>query len=396
MVPNPTLFYSGAKHRMAMTYLEYGLSESTGFILLTGEVGIGKTTLIRRLLANTESSTETAVLSNTQLSADDLIKQVMREFDLSPDPNDKSANLSILSDFLIDRYSQGERSLLIIDEAQNLSFPALEEIRMLSNLQTHDANLLQIILVGQPELRWKIRDPRLAQLAQRIAVSYHIAPMDKQETIEYIRYRLRRAGREDDRLFTPEAQDMIFESSKGIPRSINILCEMALVYAFGNDFKVVDSSIVEQVVADRGHDSAVNQEVVWDDLQESNDSSLLTMTDKDVTRRLKRLESIVNELASVVRQHGRELQDRLSEDKDRLVLSLQSLLEKERTKSDKLMVESQYYSQKVKQLEKHLSETHQFVQPMNSLEKFNNLQFQKNTSNKPRPNFFNRLFKLKK
>lgn len=353
LVPNPAFLYPSSKHRMALTYLEYGLSESIGFILLTGEIGIGKTTLIRRLLSNTDSSMETAVLSNTNLSPDDLVKQVMLEFELEPVPHDKPANLEKLNSFLIDRYSRGGRSLLIIDEAQNLSLSALEEVRMLSNLQTSEDNLLQIMLVGQPELRARIRDPRLAQLAQRIAVSYHLSPLGRQETIEYILYRLKMAGREDDRLFTSDAMDLIFEKSKGVPRSINILCDTALVYAFGDGTEIVDRSLVEHVIADREQEGVVPEGAVWVETRELPEPR--EIPEEGVSKRLSHLEKMVRQLWSVVNQQGREIQDRLGEDKDRLVNSLQDLFQEERAKSDRLHIKYLSSLEKIKSLKKSLS-----------------------------------------
>jgi len=354
IVPNPAYLYPSAKHRMALTYLEYGLSESIGFILLTGEIGIGKTTLIRRLLSNLDSSMETAVLSNTNLSADDLVKQVMLEFELEPDAHDKPANLEKLNSFLIDRYSRDGRSLLIIDEAQNLSLPALEELRMLSNLQTHEDNLLQIMLVGQPELRSRIRDPRLAQLAQRIAVSYHLSPLGRDETKEYIKYRLKKAGREGGDLFTPEAMDLIFEKSKGVPRSINILCDTAMVYAFGDETEIIDRSLVKQVITDREEEGVVPEGAVWVD--SVNLPETRAIPEGDALNRLSLLETKVGELWSMVGQQGREIQDRLSEDKDRLVSSLQDLLEEERAKSDRLYLKYLSSLEKIKALKKSLSD----------------------------------------
>ncbi len=354
IVPNPDCLYPSSRHRLALTYLEYGLSQSIGFILLTGEIGIGNTTLIRKLLSNLDSSVETALLSNTNLSADDLLKQVMREFDLEPEPSDKPANLDIFNSFLIDRYSRGINSLLIIDEAQNLSLPALEEVRMLSNLQTSEDNLLQIMLVGQPELRARIRDPRLAQLAQRIAVSYHLSPLERSDTRDYILYRLKMAGREDDGLFTPEATDLIHEKSKGVPRSINILCDMALVYAFGDEVQVVDRSLVEQVITDREQEGVVPNGAVWVESGESLGASEIPQG--ETAGRLTHLEKSTAELRVMIQQQGRELQDRLAEDKDRLISTLQELLEQERARSDKYYLKYFNCIKKMRSLEQTLSD----------------------------------------
>lgn len=353
IVPNPEYLYPSSRHRMALTYLEYALSESIGFILLTGEIGIGKTTLIRHLLSSLDPEVETAVLAQTNLSPEDLIKQVMREFDLQPEAEDKSANLEKFNTSLLDRYAQGRRTLLIIDEAQNLSLSALEEVRMLSNLQTYTDNLLQIMLVGQPELRSRIKDPRLAQLAQRIAISYHLSPLDAKETREYILYRLQKAGWEGDALFTPQAVDLIYDKSKGVPRSINILCDMALVYAFGDELQEVDEDLVRQVITDREEQGVVPNGAVWVDPEEEGQSS--EFPPSDFSPQLERLNARIAELGSEVGRLDREIQYRFNEDKDRLIGSLQDLLAQERAKSDKYLTKYTFYFQKYRELEKSRS-----------------------------------------
>lgn len=353
IVPNPEYLYPSSRHRMALTYLEYALSENIGFILLTGEIGIGKTTLVRHLLSNLDSGVETAVLSQTNLSPEDLIKQVMREFDLQPAANDKTANLDQFNTFLLDRYSQGGRTLLVIDEAQNLSLSALEEVRMLSNLQTHTDNLLQILLVGQPELRSRIRDPRLAQLAQRIAISYHLSPLDAGETWEYIHYRLQKAGWEGDQLFTDQAVELLFVKSKGVPRSINILCDMALVYAFGDELPEVNEELIQQVIADREEQGVVPNGAVWVDSEQEAELSADHHT--NTLPQMQHLQEQMAQLGFEISRLEKELQCRLNEDKDRLISSLQDQLDKERAKADKYLTKYTYYFQRCRELEKSWS-----------------------------------------
>ena len=391
IVPNPDCLYPSSRHRMALAYLKYGLSESIGFILLTGEIGIGKTTLIRRLLSNMDSTVETALLSNTNLSPDDLIKQVLREFELEPEANDKPANLEKFNSFLMDRYARDGRSLLIIDEAQNLSLSALEEVRMLSNLQTHEDNLLQIILVGQPELRSRIRDPRLAQLAQRIAVSYHLSPLDRKDTREYILYRLKKAGREEDDLFTPDAIDLIHEKSKGVPRSINILCDMALVYAFGDESPKIDRSLVEQVIADREEEGVVPDGSVWVDAESVHHTP--QALDGEATQKLNLLETRVGELWSLVRQHEREIQERLGEDRDRLVGYMHDRLEHERTRADEYYSKYCVSHKKVQELEKILAEKNGHPPKADYHKEIDTPWDSGKSGEQCRPNFFRRLFK---
>jgi len=249
IVPNPAYLYKSPKHEAALTYLEYGVAENVGFILLTGEVGSGKTTLVQYILSRLDATIEAAVIFNTNVSPDELLGLILEEFDVPRASQDKAALLNALNQFLIDRYAQRKRVILIIDEAQNLSEKALEEVRMLSNLQSEDQCLLQIMLVGQPELVAKLRQPGLRQFTQRIAASYHLTALDRAETGAYIAHRLAKAGGPPD-LFTPAAVDMIHQLSAGIPRSINLLCQAALVYGFAEGAGSVSQDLIRQIQED--------------------------------------------------------------------------------------------------------------------------------------------------
>ena len=250
IVPNPEILFLSKNHENALTYLEYGLSEKVGFILLTGEIGAGKTTLIRYMLNKMESQIDIAVIFNTNFTSDQMFRRILGEFEVPCDTTDKERHLQLLYQFLIDRYAQGRHVLLIIDEAQNLSDAALEDIRMLSNLQTDDRILLQIMLVGQPELKNRLNMSEFQQLAQRIAVNYHITPLDEEQTRHYIGYRISKAGGEPD-LFAPEAIDKIYTHSGGIPRSINLMCDTALVYGFADNLERIDAAVIEKVIKDK-------------------------------------------------------------------------------------------------------------------------------------------------
>ena len=249
IVPNPEVLFLSKKHENALTYLEYGLSEKVGFILLTGEIGTGKTTLVRHMLQKVEPQMDVAVIFNTNFSSDQLFQLIRNEFEVAHDESGKEKLLDLIYRFLVDRYAQGRHVLLVIDEAQNLSAEALEDIRMLSNLQTDDRMLLQIMLVGQPELRGRLQMPDLQQLAQRIAVNYHLGALDEKQTGRYIAYRVESVGGQRD-LFSPDAVQMIYEHSGGIPRTINLLCDSAMVYAYSDDRRQIDSEVVETVVRD--------------------------------------------------------------------------------------------------------------------------------------------------
>lgn len=251
IVPNPSYLYMSPIHENALTYLEYGLMENVGFILLTGKVGTGKTTLVRHIMDQFETEKEIAVIFNTNVTTDELICLILQAFELEPEQGGKAKNLETFYEFLIEKYAQNKHVLLIIDEAQNLSDEALEEVRMLSNLQSDEQNLIQIMLVGQPELKDRLQQPGHNPFAQRIAVNFFLAGLADNETRSYIAYRLEKAGGRPD-IFNQEAIDMICQASGGIPRSINLLCDAALVYGFGYELETIDTSVIEQVIKDKG------------------------------------------------------------------------------------------------------------------------------------------------
>jgi general secretion pathway protein A len=250
IVPDPNILFLSKNHENALTYLEYGLSEKVGFILLTGEVGIGKTTLIRYMTNKMSSQMDIAVIFNTNFSSDQLFRRILSEFELPCDTADKSLHLETLYHFLIEQFARGRHTLLVIDEAQNLADEVLEDIRMLFNLQTDNHILLQIILVGQTDLKRRMGSPNLRQLAQRIVVNYHLSPLTSKQTYEYINFRLKAAGATTD-LFTPEAMALIYEKSGGIPRTINLLCDAGLVYGYAENKTQIDREIIESVLKDR-------------------------------------------------------------------------------------------------------------------------------------------------
>jgi type II secretory pathway predicted ATPase ExeA len=248
IVPSPKYLYRSEKHQNALTYLEYGLTENVGFILLTGEIGSGKTTLVQYLLSQLDPSTAAAVISNSRLSAGELLRMILTQFELTASA-DKIDNLNALNDFLIRVYGAGRQALLIIDEAQNLTADGLEEVRMLTNLHSENHALLQIVLVGQPELKAQLTLPGMRQLAQRVAVRYHLTGLNREETGRYIAARLATAGGRPD-LFTPAAVDLIYRISGGIPRAINLACQAALVYGLAEEAASITQDIVRKIMAD--------------------------------------------------------------------------------------------------------------------------------------------------
>ncbi|MEJ5330093.1 MAG: AAA family ATPase [Desulfobaccales bacterium] len=249
LVPDPEFLYLSPQHRLARAYLEYGLSRRTGVVVLSGEIGTGKTTLIRDLLAHLPRRQRLAVLYQTAtLSGEELLDLVLLEFGLRGQFAGRAARLGALNRFLSQALAQGEPAVLIVDEAQNLGAGALEEVRLLSNLTQGKEPLLQIILVGQPGLRRLLSRPELRQLAQRVTVHYHLEPLDAGETAAYIRHRLRVAGGPED-LFTEAAVRRLHELTGGVPRRLNTLCDLLLVAGFAEGRRQVDADLVEQVAA---------------------------------------------------------------------------------------------------------------------------------------------------
>lgn len=250
LVPNPDFLYLSKAHKKAVTYLDYGIKEKAGFILLTGEVGSGKTTLIRDLVKKLEGRVAVSKVFNTKVSSEQLIALVNEDFGLRTKGKDKVQMLKELNDFLIRHYAKGYHSVLIIDEAQNLGPELLEEVRMLSNLETDSAKLLHIILVGQPELRKTISLPELEQLRQRININCHISPLTRGEAEEYILHRLEVAGNRDAVHFSGETLDIIYHYSRGIPRLLNVICDFILLSAFVEETKDLSADMVRDIIGD--------------------------------------------------------------------------------------------------------------------------------------------------
>lgn len=247
--PDPAFYYGSRGHRRAMAYLDYGLHQSEGFIVITGEVGAGKTTLTRSLLERLDPAKVVAAhLVSTHIDADDMLRMVAAAFGLSFRSLDKAALLLALETFLVSTTAAGKRALLIVDEAQNLTPEAVEELRMLSNFQLEDHALLQSFLVGQPEFRDIMQSPRMRQLRQRVIASYHLGPLDAGETQAYIEHRLHHVGWRDDPLFSPEALRAIYTATGGIPRRINTLCDRLLLAAFLAERHRVGEQDVGEVV----------------------------------------------------------------------------------------------------------------------------------------------------
>src|SRR2546421_1387765 len=247
--PDPRYLFLTKPIEEALASLMYGVQTRKGFILLSGEVGTGKTTLINRVLDWLHQQTmRTAFIFNSRMNTTHLFDFILSEFEIPCDSRSKSQQLMKLNQWLLERYRAGETAVLIIDEAQNLTFPVLEEIRLLTNLETSTEKLLQIVLSGQPELEDKLKLPQLRQLRQRITLRCRTSPMSNQQTHEYIHERLRIAGAPaQSGIFSPKAQDAVYLFSMGIPRVINLLCEHALINSFVDQQQVVEPKVIEDV-----------------------------------------------------------------------------------------------------------------------------------------------------
>jgi len=250
ITPDPKFLYLSENHKEALAHLTYAIREKKGFTVITGEVGTGKTLLVQTLLSRLNGNVRTAYLFNPRLDSTDFLQYICEDLGLKDQKKSKGEYLAQLHHFLTDCYAKDENVVLIIDEAQNLDPKLLEEVRLLTNLETPKSKLLQVILMGQPELDGILDRRQCRQLKQRVTLRYHIQPLSKEETKKYIRQRLRNAGALLPNLFSPEAIDKIYKYSKGIPRLINVLCDNALLLGYATDEKVVGKSMIREVIKD--------------------------------------------------------------------------------------------------------------------------------------------------
>lgn len=249
--PDPHFFYGSKGHKRAMAYLDYGLSQGEGFIVITGEIGAGKTTLMRNLFAKLEASKiHAAQIVTTHVDSDDILRMVAAAFGLPFEDASKSALLMRLEQFFRQCHVQGKRALLVVDEAQNLTPRAIEELRMLSNFQTSEASLLQTFLLGQPEFRKTLLSGDMQQLVQRVIASYHLGPLDSEETRAYIDHRLHTVGWHGDPAISAEAYAAIHAYSNGIPRRINTLCDRLFLMGYLEELHAFGAAEVAAVIAD--------------------------------------------------------------------------------------------------------------------------------------------------
>jgi putative secretion ATPase (PEP-CTERM system associated) len=304
--PDPTFFFGSKGHKRAMSYLEYGLSQGEGFIVVTGEVGAGKTTLVRKLLNKLESSKiVSAHLANTHLDPENTLKMVAGAFGLPYEDASKAAILIRLEQFFRQCEQNGQRALLVVDEAQNLTAKTLEELRMLSNFQSGDKSLLQTFLLGQPEFRKTLHSDSMQQLRQRVTATYHLGPLDIEETRTYIEHRLLTVGWNNDPSFTADAFVAIYDFTGGIPRNINSLCDRLLLMGYLEELHAFGSDEVEEVIRD------IQQEFVRppEDIAQEALNELATIENahaadslKDIHDRLYKMEKTMTSVLKVLKE----------------------------------------------------------------------------------------------
>ncbi|MBN1793903.1 MAG: AAA family ATPase [Candidatus Omnitrophica bacterium] len=260
MTPDSRFFFASEKHRSALDSVFYSITERKGFTVITGEVGSGKTTVCRTLLNRLDSKTKFAIIRNTLITPKELIVLTLEDLEVPYTPGSKAKLISQLNEYLAEQLALDYNVVLMIDEAQNLSFRALEEVRMLSNLETEREKLIQIVLFGQPQLRERLRTDDLEQLRQRIALYYHLEPLDMADTAQYMRHRIGVAGGTLEEIFTDEAVNVVYRYSQGIPRLINLICENALIGGYADNVKPIPEGLVREIA----HSTILKEDLLFD------------------------------------------------------------------------------------------------------------------------------------
>jgi general secretion pathway protein A len=302
LTPDARFFFESTVHRQAMAYLVYGLHHAEGFIIITGEVGAGKTILVDNLLSTIDQSNFIiAKIVTSQLSGDDLLHLVAGGFGIAKEGLTKGALLQRITEFVLAQQRNGKRALLIVDEAQNLSFEALEELRMLSNIVVARTMALQSFLLGQPQFRATLGSPRLDQLRQRVTAAYHLGPLSEAETRAYVEHRLRRADWKGDPEFVDDCFPLIYRNTGGVPRQINTLCSRLLLFGFLEELHILPATAVEKVASDLREELSVVTAAPAVDIAvgQANGSA---QSISELTRRLRALEENVDRHGRVIKR----------------------------------------------------------------------------------------------
>ncbi len=367
LTPDPEFLYFSRVHDLALAHLEYGILNRAGFIAITGEVGSGKTTLLKYLFNQIKDKLDIAILLNTNLNPQELLEILVKEFELTPKSNRKSDLFECLADHFITQYSKGRRCVIIVDEAQNLPIPSFEELRMLSNIEKDDDFIIQIVFVGQPELKEKLSHSSLMQLSQRISVYYHLSPLDMEEVKNYILHRLKVAGyNEENPLFEDEAIKLIYEFSGGIPRLINLICDMALVYAYTDNFKIITSDTIKKVVEDnellnaykKDKTTSFEQEEKAEKIESVNDQNLNSNLIPHFSKLLSRIEMLETRLENLENSKQEKEYD-----------LLYNIFEEERKRNIALERENLLLNEKIKELEREILYLYDKIEELKSMPK---------------------------
>ena len=319
LLPDADFLYMSSGHDNAYTHLKYAIQENKGFVVISGEIGCGKTTLINYLLRQLPKDLLVGVISHTDVNPELFFKLICRKFELDHKGMDKGEMISVFQDFMIAARQEDKRVTLIIDEAQNLPDKTIEEIRMLSNLEAEKEHLVQIILVGQPELRQKLRQPHLQQFLQRVTVHYHLERLNQNEVKEYIRHRLQVAGCPTyAALFTDEATTKVWEASRGVPRIINYTCDMALVHGYADGLTTIDENIIDTVIKSRDESTLFtnyqDQEILSPRSTPSPEPQP-SLTSPDVADLINRISVMEEMLHSIMTQSKEQYKDLKARDK---------------------------------------------------------------------------------
>ncbi|MCD6153632.1 MAG: AAA family ATPase [Syntrophobacterales bacterium] len=339
LTPDPDYLFMSRGHEEVYTHLEYAIRENKGFIVITGEIGSGKTTLINFLLRKLKSTIQVAVVNQTIVSPKQFIKMVCQEFELSVNAMDKAKMLDVFHEFLLKQFAENRRVTLIIDESQNLPDKTIEEIRLLSNLESEKHHLIQILLVGQPELKYKLQQKNLEQFIQRVTVYWHLGGLDKDELNQYIRHRLWVAGTENLDIFDQEAVEALHKYSRGIPRLINILCDAALVHGYADELKVIGKNVINEVVNIRDIGGIFTKSIKHG--RETRHSSSKKDPLKQLDHRIQTIEKKIDLFEKIFANLNQSLETFSSAKKkrDKLILELTTMLKQSMESQTKLMLE---------------------------------------------------------
>jgi len=335
LTPDPDYLFMSHGHEETYTHLKYAIMENKGFVVITGEIGSGKTTLINYLLRKLHQNIQIAVINQTLMQPKQFIKMLCQEFEINVDGKDKAAMLDSFHSFLLTRYAERKRVALIIDESQNLPDKTIEEIRMLSNLESEKQHLIQILLIGQPELKYKLQRKSLEQFIQRVTVYWHLDALNVDEVNQYIRHRLWIAVSENLDIFNPGAIAAIHKHSRGIPRLINILCDAALIHGYADDIKVIDANVIEDVVNMKniggilsGHNDPDEEKTMLPPKKEVYDQ-----LHKRIQHLEKKMSTLEKSLGDITNNHSS------NNNRDELVLELTKMLKQSMQSQANLMLE---------------------------------------------------------